>query len=237
MIHPSGTFEYVAVVPTHAEGEPFRSDCRSRAAAGERRLVGANPKVLFEPAGLTPDAGPNRPFVMRTRVTLRARLLERTHVPSFSFHVDQSLIDRLDAGDLLHLARTGTGGLGMSAIRGNELVYAVGAVTSVPLGDVIRIGTPHEIIAQAEALFKRRDADFYFRELPVEVRAGGTTLILFTGRRQVGDYKVFVSHGHLVGIPPGVDACVAVTRTGWCPEEAAIASAMLLAGGRTRDEL
>jgi hypothetical protein len=236
MIHPCGTFEYVAVVPKHAEGEPFRSDCRSRAAAAEHRLVGANPKVLFEPAGLTPDAGPTRPFVMRTRVTLRARLLERTSVPSFSFYVDQSLIDRLDAGDLLHVARTGAGGLAVSAIRGSDLVYAVGAVTSVPLGDVISIGSPHEIIAQAEALFQRRDADFSFRELPVEVRAGETTSILFAGRRQLGDYKIFVSHGHLVGVP-GVDECVAVTRTGWCPEEAAIASAMLLAGERTRDEL
>jgi hypothetical protein len=51
--------------------------------------------------------------------------------------------------------------------------------------------------------------------------------LLYEGRRTLEQYAVFVAHGFIDGIP-GTDECVAICRKGGCPDEAAIASAMLL---------
>jgi hypothetical protein len=165
---------------------------------------------------------------MRTRITLQPRLIDRVKASSVSFHVDEALINRRTAGDVMHIARTNCGGLAMSVLRRDGLVYAVGAVTAVPLGTGIDVRIPLDVIADAKALFQKHDPECEFPESPNAIRAGNMTSILFRGRREIGPYKIFVKHGHLNGIP-GIDECMSIVRTGSCSAEAASVSAILLA--------
>ena len=130
-------------------------------------------------------------------------------------------------GDEVHLSRTGSAGLGLSVIRGAELVVAVGAVTQVPLGRRVLVTIPMDLIASAKAVFRKRDPGFEFPELPIEVSVNSSRSILYRGRCTVEDYQVFVVHGFFAGVP-GTDECGAIWRKGECPDVAAQASAMLM---------
>ncbi len=228
-IPPSGTFNYVAVVPQDIRDGAVECAVQSMPSAGAdtTRLVGRAPTLRVTAAGLTPDAGPARPWVMRSRLTLEASGRRGATVAAVSFHVDQAIMGRLEPGDVIHLARTMCGGLGLSVIRHGELVVAVGAVTSVPLGGAVAARIPGALISEAQALFRRRDPLFEFRELPVEISVNDQVSLLFGGRRTMEPYSSHVLHGHLIGLP-GQNECVSICRTGACPEDAATASAMLL---------
>jgi hypothetical protein len=148
-------------------------------------------------------------------------------VAAASFHVDKALVSSLKPGDVIHLARTECGGLGLSVIRGRNLVVAVGAVTDVPLGPEVEARIPMDLVASAETVFRQRDPDFEFSERPIEVSVNGSRSVLYSGRRTLGQYVVFVDHGFFDGTP-GTDVCAAISRTGACTDDAANASAMLL---------
>ena len=237
MVMPAcGTFGYVAIVPDHSGDTEFecRGDLRERIFVTgddlrDSRLVGTAPLIRVTDAGLTPDAGPRRPWVMRSRITLRASGRRQATVAEVSFHVDKALTSSMRMGDEMHLVRTPCGGLGLSIIRGGELVVAAGAVTAVPLGQRVRARIPMELLASAEAVFRKLDPDFEFPERPLEVSVSSSRSILHGGRRTIQDYQVFVAHGFLDGIP-GTDECGAIYRQGHCPDVAAHASAMLMDG-------
>jgi hypothetical protein len=200
------------------------------------RLVGHAPTLRVTDAGLTPEAPshPSSPFtrprVLRSRITLTAAGRWGATARATHFHVARGLITALRPGDVLHLARTGCAGLGLSVLRGGRLVAAAGAVDAVPLGDV-EVGVPAAVIAEVEAVLKRRDPDFtyadLFRELPVEVSVGGRRHLRYRGRFALGEYDVYVGHGFRPGVP-GEDMCVALSLKGECPVVAANASAQLL---------
>jgi hypothetical protein len=119
MVMPaSGTFAYVATVPDRRGNGDF--ECRAetreqslRLAMGFAifRLVGMTPVVRVTEAGLTPDAGPERPLVMRSRIALGALSPHRATVAEVSFHVDRELTACMAAGDEVHLTRSPSGGL------------------------------------------------------------------------------------------------------------------------------
>lgn len=232
-----GTFEYVAVVPGQI-ADRWTVRCRTapeRAGLGDGCLVGLEPNLEVEDAGLTPDPGFTRgvwrPEVMRTRLRLRASGRKGATVASASFYVDRSLMGALRSGDLLHVAGTACGGVGLSAIREGELVVAAGAVTKVPLGTGVKARVPGDLIAEAEAVVRRRDPGFMFRELPIEVSVGARTSILLGGPASIADYRVWVQHGFYPGLP-GTDECLGICRVGHCPDTAANASAVLLGADR-----
>jgi hypothetical protein len=232
----SGTFDYVAIVPERSGDSEFEcgGDVRERIVTTgddlrDCRLVGVAPLIRVTDAGLTPDAGPRRPWVMRSRITLTASGRRQATVAEVSFHVDQALTSSMRMGDEIHLARTACGGLGLSVIRGGELVVAAGAVTAVPLGRRVRARIPMDLIARAKAVFRELDPDFEFSEQPLEVSVSGSPSILNRGRRTVEEYQIFVVHGFLRGIP-GTDECGAIFHQGQCPDVAAHASAMLMDG-------
>jgi hypothetical protein len=195
------------------------------------RLVGATPVIEIADAGFpttasTSPTGMVTPMVTRSRITLRASRRQGASVASVSFQVAKGVLSRLHAGDRLWLARNACGGLGVSIVRDSELIVAAGAVTSVPLGRVdARI--PTDLIEDATAAFRRRDMEFEFRELPVQISVIGQCCILSSGQRQVGPYQVRVAHGFCGGIP-GTAECVAIWRTDTGPEVDTIATSWFL---------
>ena len=125
------------------------------------------------------------------------------------------------------MTRTGCGGLGVSATRSNRLIFAVGAITSVPLGSDFEAWIPYDLANKAEDAFRQRDPQFEFMDLPVEIRSSGETRIRYGGRFRLGVFEVWVHHGHRVGIP-GVNECVSVARKGACGVVDANTSALFL---------
>ena len=238
-IHPSGTFDYVAIVPELVEDQaPWKVRLRTpiQLTGDDRsntRLVGHSPTLEISDAGMTPSAQTSRltgkvsPRVLRSRLTLTATTRNDAGVASVSFHVDRALTMALCPHDMLCMARTGCGGLALSIIRNGQLVAAAGAVSAVPLSEDVRARTPIDILREAEAVFRKHDPDFEFGHLPVEIRIGEQTRLMHGGRRRIAPYEVWVEHGFYRGIP-GTNECVAISLIGTCPEVVAISSAQLL---------
>jgi hypothetical protein len=229
MIPSSGTFDYVTTVPATVDGGPWPLRAPHRADG----LVGPNPSLVIADAGLTPNPGWEsgiwRPEVLRHRLTLRASGRKGATVARASLYVDRGITAALRAGDELHLTRTGCGFLGLSVLRGELLVVAVGAVTAVPLGSHVSARVPHDLVEAAATPFKLPDPHFEFPELPIEVTVEARRALLIGHRRcQLGGYEITMVHGHLPGTP-GVNESVAIARTGLCSEMAAVSSAQLLA--------
>jgi hypothetical protein len=107
-------------------------------------------------------------------------------------------------------------------------VFAVGAVSAVPLGDGAIARIPSDLIEEAEGVFCRRDPEFELSELPLEVVLDGQRFLSLAGMRNVGPYEVTVFSGFRRGVP-GVDESVAISRRGLCSSSGASASAQLLA--------
>jgi hypothetical protein len=101
-------------------------------------------------------------------VTLTVTEKKHAIASSFSFNVDRELIAMLRPNDVLYISRTHCAGLGLSILRDGELVAAAGAVTCVPLGPTVSVRYPHELIEEAEAIFKARDPDYDIQNDPVE---------------------------------------------------------------------
>jgi hypothetical protein len=239
-ISPSGTFDYVAIVPdSGADQAPWKVRLRTPIELtgydqrDATRLVGHSPTLEISDAGMTPNVqtspltGTVSPRVLRSRLTLTAATRNYAGVASVSFHVDRALMMALCPHDMLCMARTGCGELALSIMRNGQLVAAVGAVSAVPLGEFVHARTPADILREAEALFRKHDPDFEFGHLPVEIRIGEQTRLLYGGRRRMDSYNVFVEHGFYRG-EPGTNECVAISLIGTCPDVVAIASAQLL---------
>jgi hypothetical protein len=196
------------------------------------RLVGLHPILEIVEAGLTPGAewsphtGNTRPKVLLSRLILRAGERARASAAEFSFCVDLALTKAFRIGDVVQLARTACGGVGLSVARGGELLAAVGAVTSVHTG-AVSVRVPDDAVRDAKARFRQLDPEFDFPELPLEIRAGAERRVLYRGCPTMGDYTVFVEHGFRYGLP-GFDECLALWRTRALPSVIAISSAQLL---------
>ena len=68
-------------------------------------------------------------------------------------------------------------------------VFAVGAVTAVPLGRSVTAQIPMDLVQRAAAVFHERDATFAFPALPLEVVANNCRVVMLSGRPEVGGYK------------------------------------------------
>ena len=232
MIHPSGIFDCVATVPNWSGDGPFSCTTRSRVPIVQigtvlQRFVGPTSELRVTDAGLTPDAGPTRPRVLRSCLTLTAPSRGATNATA-AFHVDRALIGSVRPGDEIHISRTGRAAIGLSILRDGELLAAVGAITVVPLGRGIGASVPGDLIEAAEAVFRQRAPAFAFRELPIEVTVHGTHSVFFQGGGRIGEYAVSVSRGLYPHGAPGVQESAAIWNTRLCPDVVAVASAMLM---------
>jgi hypothetical protein len=241
-ISQAGTFDYTGVIPGDGQPSAGRWPLRDRSdespSAGrdpltQDRLVGLRPSLEIVDAGVTPEVrvspytGIVRPKVSLSRLILRADDTIRATVAGFSFCVDRALTRSWRAGDVLHVSRTSCGGLGLSVVRGDRLLVAIGAVTSVPQGGLVDIRTPWDVVREAEAVFRRLDPRFVFHELPLAVRVGSETCVMYRGRPRMSGYEEFIEHGFYTGTP-GTSECAALALIGGCPDTAAISSAQLL---------
>jgi hypothetical protein len=172
------------------------------------RLVGLEPKLRITDDGLL----------------LEAASRDQAQIRSASVGVDARLLDSMRSGDSFYLARTHTADIGLSLLRGSRLVFAIGAVTVIPLGDNIRVrGGPAHSADIASTDWPRRHT-WVDISLLSEARR-------LTGGQQtaIGDYTVAVIRSFQDGIP-GTHECLAIT----CQEvesEAALRSARILASG------
>jgi hypothetical protein len=228
---PQGTFDYVGTVAGPDGSRVCTLTVRDEAQGRFARfgcLTGGSPTLHITDDGLTPDPGPNRPRVMRSRLLLKASGAEGASVAAAEFHVDRALVASLRAGDTLHLVRTASADLGISVLRDRQLVVAVGAVTCVPLGDDLTVSTPWDLFNKAQELFVTRDSRFHFREAPLQIAVAGLPVrVSMTYNCTIGPFSVFMLHGWLRGVP-GKAECVAISRNGLCADVAARCSAMLL---------
>jgi hypothetical protein len=235
---PCGTFRYFTIVPAEPWDERSLWPVQLAEKIDERgdelhdsRLTGLSPHLEVTDGGPTPNPNVSRPAVFRSRLRLIASAIENATVSSASFYVAKDLMSSFKPGDILHMARTASGGLGLSLLRESRLVFAVGAVSNVPLGDDVQAETPGALVWEAVSVFAKVDPEFEFRELPLQISIGGHLRILFRGDRELGRYVIWVEHGFLPCIEPGDDECAAIFLKGACGRTPAIATAQLLNSG------
>ena len=188
-IHSSGTFDYRGVIPGVAASGSFECDLAQRTvsedgrmasgAPDHKRLVGWAPRLVVRDAGLTPHASADRPLVARHSFTLHAND-QRASMRTAAFHVESTILQRLEAGDVLHLVRGAGGDLGLSVLRDDRLVVAAGAIAAVPVGSDLSVTIPWDLARQAEEVYRRYDPEFLPPDMPdgalmprpIEVRYG-----------------------------------------------------------------
>ena len=229
VIPPSDTFDYIAVVPP--DGNPRSSGWPVQPSGATECLVGQSPTIRILDAGLphgstkSTASGFVLPRVPRSQIALTATD-RSSSATTASFYLDRELTDALRPGDTIRIVRNHLAGLAIAILRGNELVAATGAVTSAALGNVTaRI--PRQLIEAALDVFRPHDPDFALREWPVEVEIGSSRALMFSGRRDLGDYCVFAEHGLFAGESAAAE-CLSISRAGLASDIAAIASAQLM---------
>lgn len=231
----SGTFEYSTTVPDDGlDSFPWAMKSREHLKPTgdplvDNRLVGWRPLLYIRDTNLAPDPRLSTPPAHRTEIQLVASDEEHASSDTVSYFLDKRLVSVLRPGDVFHIVRTSCGGVGVSALRLGKLVFAVGQATAVPLGYGISVKIPRDLVAEAEKVFHRQDPEFEFTTLPIEVRIGESSRVLFGGFVQMGGYSVCVEHGFLLGADPGTAECVSVSLDEACKWVVASASAQLLA--------
>lgn len=208
MMHTSGTYRYTGIVPSKAADGGFDCPMLSTdlppthlpALTGAVRLVGRSPLLTVRGAGLNPDADHDRPHVMRHAFTLRARPLDGASVRSAMFHLESTVVERMQAGDELHLVRSRAAAFGCSLLRAGRLVMAVGPLRDLPLGGGIHVRWPSDLHDEVAELFRRRDPTYAAEGLgdavfpmPLEVRIGDDTALVGRLKRVVGEYEVVLA--------------------------------------------
>jgi hypothetical protein len=233
-VEPSATFQYVTVVPEGgAKASPWAMEPHELFREPpihqlvDTRLVGWKPLLYISDAGITPNPTSSRPAVCRTELRLVATDKKHASQETASYFFDRDLFNSLRTGDVFHMVRTECCGFGASAIRQGRLIFAVGEVTAVPLGSIIKARIPTDLIQDAEEVFRKRDPEFGFPELPIEFRSGDESCILYRGEVRMAGYHVRVENGFYPN-EGSIPECVSISLDETCDWVAASATAQLL---------
>ena len=188
MIHPSGLFAYEAEFTADGFGE---SDVVLHGHEYQNtnidRFVGHNPTIRF----------------WRDRLVLVAGEQLHSRLRNFSFAIGDAVPLAARPGDQLYVVRTGGGGIGLSLLRENRLVLAIGAVRAVPLGMNVNI----IIGPRGGKLFNNPPTD-----PRLDFNVDGETIVLRErGLTTIGNYQIYIEHSWADGIP-GTDECVSISR-------------------------
>lgn len=149
---PCATFDYMTEVPKGvAQASPWQMKSKETfQPRGDSlldcRLVGWNPLLHVNDAGMTPNPSASRPAVLRSELKLVATDRKYAARPTASYFLDKVLVHALREGDVFHMARTACGGFAVSAIRQGKLIFAVGQISAVPLGSGMYPGNPGECV-------------------------------------------------------------------------------------------
>ena len=183
-----GTFDYVVTVDEQclAGKEPILTG-QDKRGGSEPSLLGPKPRILI---------GADRIAVVaadRNNATIREA----------SFAAGDAVMTCIRAGDVAHISRSSAGGVGISIIRDNQLILALGAASEVPLGDLsIRKGPESTWTPQGP-----NDEDTW---LEFTVGSESRTLRARESAR-LGSYDLYVERCWVPGIP-GTDECVGISR-------------------------
>jgi hypothetical protein len=216
MMSPGHSFTYRFEVP---------EDPRAAMAGRIWDRFGNDRQCLLGPAPvLTWEEYIPEPWKLYARVAVTAIEKRGARAASISFTVERGILKILQPGDLLYL--NGNSMIGLSILRGDDLIAAAGAATGlsyIPVGSDVDVRIPGDLIGQAEAIFRTRDPEYRMVARPVEIAIAGTTRITRWDRSRMGSYEVFIRAS-----VRDRDPCVSIERLGVCPETAAHTSAQLL---------
>lgn len=211
-----GTFTYAVIVPGAPQklGQPWPVSLAEKFeftgdSVRDDRLVGHSPTLTISDGGTASTPEKQYKNILRSRLTLTASRRKHATVSSASFYINKDITGRFTPGDLLYMSRTNCAGLGLSLIRNDELILAVGAVTAVHLGPSLKVKYPFELVCEAEAVFRKGDPDFEFAQSPLQFTLGTESRIVFGGFERLGEYKISQKHGHIAGMP-GTAECVGI---------------------------
>lgn len=173
MIDPSGTFDYFGIAPSRPLASDWNLSLRLPTQIPinpltKKRLVGHAPKLRIEHFGQMPSGPPwpDFPDMQLSLITLIADKKNLALAPSASFFLVKEITDAICPGDHLHITRSSSCGLAISLIRDNVLIFAIGAITMVPLSDCVQAWVPADLVEEAEAIFKKHDPQFSLRYPP-----------------------------------------------------------------------
>ena len=202
-----GTFHYAGVVPEQ-QASPGLSHwtCEDRSGAAVRSAHETPASWKFwrrrvHPAGGLERLRDNRLVGLQPlarisggQLILEASSRDRAQVRLVTVELDRALLESLGAGDRIELVRTDTADIGVSLLRGGDLLWAAGAVTTVPLGPMLQAHNgPTGSFASDE--WPRKDTW-------VEVSANGQTSRLRDGEEvTIGEYRVTLARSFKDGIP------------------------------------
>ena len=192
VIERAGTFSYVAAVPALA-GSPSEIELRGKNSFRGACLVGPSPRIILR----------------RNEIVIVADTRDDATAWKFTCWPGDAVFIAVRAGDRIHFGRGGTTDLGVSVMRGEELVVAFGCAHLVPIGDMsVQVDPGHAVIG--------------FRSDGNEVKLGERE------RGQVADFDLYVERLPEGGFP-GKTECVAISRRALGLDVAAMRSAILLA--------
>ncbi len=231
-----GTFAYVVFVPGAPQelGQPWQVSLAEKFeftgdSLRDDRLLGHSPTLTISDGGTAFPPEKQYKDIFRSRLTLTASQKKHATASSASFYINKDITSRFMPGDLLYLSRTSCAGLGLSLVRNDELILAVGAVTAVHLGPSLKVKYPFELVRDAETVFRKGDPGFEFAQSPLQFTLGTESRIVFSGLERLGEYKISMKHGHIAGMP-GTAECVGIWTSAQ-DAHAATSSAELLESG------
>jgi hypothetical protein len=236
MIPPCGTFDYVAIVPDDPLSSQWNLQLREsvqrhRDELTDKRLVGYSPKLAIKDFGMRPDTieWQQLPCVPLSKIILIADSKEFAQVAAFSFFVQSELFAQLHSGDRLHLWRGSNAGLAVSAFCGRQMLFAVGAVRGVPLGELIKVEVP-ESVWEAERVIRKEYPEYEFPEYPLGIHVRDQKTLLYKGHFHMNGYEGHVWNAFKLQEDGGYE-CMAVSLEGGYSVVVANSSAKLLSYG------
>lgn len=232
----SGTFDYVVKVRVENGPDSFpwllelgeQIEPRGN-AIWDDRLVGYSPLLRISDGGVIADSFGLRDEVHLSRFTLSAMNRKNASAREVWFHVDRKLTLLIEAEDELRLTHSCMWGTGLTLLRREKLVFAVGAINGQKLGSGIRIQHPENARERIQR-FERVPHEDRRKQpllLPLEIYVGEEMRSIYAGREEMGNYGIWVEGGTDYSFPSG-DAYAAIWAKGLCDEWCAIASAMML---------
>ena len=155
-------------------------------------------------------------------VTLTALERPGAQVRAAAFDLAPELVSQIRPGDVLHLRRSGCGGVGVCVTRDGRLLVGVGAIVGLTTAPVrLRPGS-ERLVPHVDNFFGPTSR--YWVEFSVE---NGTRVLRDGEEAMMGAYGCSVVHVFQQGFP-GTDACVFVYRLDEKLRECALESAALL---------
>lgn len=212
-MHPDSTYCYATTVPEGAaDSAPWvmeRAQSFDGVPCTESDIsgLGDRPFLHVIEAGIISNPSASRPSVVRCGLQL-ARPDDKFRANTQ--FIDKALIHACRPGDRFHVAYTGVGGTDISLLRNGKLIFAVGEISALPLGEDFTARTPIDLALAAERIFHARDPEFRFLEIPLEISYRGKTRLLCKNSYRLDGYHVGVMHGFKMG-EPGTPECATIS--------------------------